>query len=112
MKRSTVNFMGFGHFSIIFCLIVVGCGGLSSEPRSEEETTVIVQLINEGSHQDLELAFESYSLKKKKVISRPLYIILFEFDAEKISNEELVTLLKQSPLVKEAQLNRKVQLRN
>ena len=97
---------------ILFCVTLVSCKGSSADVSTEEESTVLVQLFESGNEEALEVAFSDYDLKMKKVVSRPLYIGLYTFNTDKTTNTELVALLKKSPLVKEAQLNRNVELRN
>lgn len=112
MNKSIPKKIFIGITLVILCVVVTSCKGTSTEVKSEEETTVIVQLKEEGTESALENEFATYGLEKKKVLSRPLFIFLFTFDTQKTTNTELVELLKKSPLVKEAQLNRNVELRN
>jgi hypothetical protein len=78
----------------------------------QEDNTVIVKIKENASTDSLEISFNSYDLKKEKILSGPLNIYLFTFNKKKITNKDLVLFLKESPLVEEAQLNRNVNQRN
>ena len=112
MNGSSSKKLLVGVLAGLFIILTVSCKGSSTEELSEEQTTVIVQLKEAGTSEALEKEFKSYGLKEKKVLSRPLYIVLYTFNTEKTTNVALVKLLKQSPLVKEAELNSSVELRN
>lgn len=78
----------------------------------EENSTVLVQMFNDESVPFLEEEFAKYDLLVEKPVSRPTYIYLFKFNSGKIIDSTLIKLLKKSGLVKEAQQNRNVQIRN
>lgn len=84
----------------------------SKETGVSISNDVLVQLYDDQSIMALEKEFSEYSLKNKKVVSRPMHIFLFEYNENKISDTTLIHLLKTSNLVKEAQQNRDVTLRN
>ncbi|MBX2826912.1 MAG: hypothetical protein KTR22_02040 [Flavobacteriaceae bacterium] len=107
MKKSTI----YSWTVLLVMAVFISCKSNDSVQNSEKNT-VIVQLHDSDAVGSLEEQHETYNLKKEKVLSRPMQIFLFTFDSEKIKNTELVELLKQSDLVKEAQLNRNVTLRN
>lgn len=73
---------------------------------------VLVQFNEQYESTNLEETYVAYELKKKKVVSRPMHIYLFTYNSKKIKQAELIELLKTSELVKEAQPNRNVQIRN
>lgn len=98
-------------FLLLFVIIAFSCKS-HDNAKDNEVYTVIVQMHDSSATAQLEQDHAPYDLKKEKVISRPMQIFLFSFNSGKISNTELVQLLKQSNLVKEAQLNRNVTLRN
>jgi len=97
---------------VFFCNPLISCKSKASNGLTEQGTTVIIKLAENATTEALEIAFKPYHLKKEKVLSRPLYIFLFTFDTNTTNDKDLVTLLKKSPLVDEAQLNRNVELRN
>lgn len=90
----------------------MACISAGADSAIEKGTTVIVQLTDDATSEKLETEFKTYRLKQREVLSRPLKIVLFDFDHKKIEDTDLVTLLKKSALVKEAQPNREVQPRN
>jgi len=83
-----------------------------SSTQIEEAKTVLVQVYNSGSVALLEGDYSEYELRKEKVVSRPMHIYLFTYNANKIIETELIKKLKTSDLVKEAQSNKNVQSRN
>jgi len=95
----------------MLCGISFSCKSKSST-QVEEVTTVLVQVYDDTSIALLEQNFGKYTLLKEKVVSRPMHIYLFTYDSKKIIEEELIKQLKTSDLVKEAQSNKNVQLRN
>tara|TARA_R100000935_G_scaffold8302_7_gene17550 strand:- start:188684 stop:189031 length:348 start_codon:yes stop_codon:yes gene_type:complete len=105
------------RLSILFFTLALFFAGLSScksnqpEPL-EKEVSILVQLYEDTAVQTLEDTFVDYTLTKEKVVSRPTKIYLFTFNSKKITDVELIKLLKESSLVKEAQQNRTVQIRN
>ncbi|MDC8004070.1 hypothetical protein POV27_08395 [Aureisphaera galaxeae] len=107
MKKETL----FTWTVLLLITVAISCKSKDAAQDSEKNT-VIVQLHDSESVVQLEESHTEYSLKKEKVLSRPMHIFLFRFNSEKIQNTELVELLKKSDLVKEAQLNRNVTLRN
>lgn len=87
------------------------CKSKSSTPV-EEATSILVQMYDDTAITLLEQNYSEYKLLKEKVVSRPMHIYLFTYDSKKIVEEELIKQLKTSKLVKEAQSNKNVQLRN
>jgi len=80
--------------------------------QAEDSSDVLVQVYEDTDLSLLEDTYKAYELQKVEVVSRPMHIYLFKFNSKKIKEIELVKLLKQSDLVKEAQPNRNVELRN
>jgi hypothetical protein len=74
--------------------------------------TVLVQMAPGAQVSELEEKFSAYSLQLEKKVSRPMDIYLFNFNPEKITEKQLLLLLKKSTMVKEAQRNKEVQNRN
>ena len=97
--------------SILLVYTLSSCKS-KSETLEGNDQTVLVQLHDLNTVDSLEDAFGQYQLKQDRLISRPMQIILFSFNSEKIQDTTLIRLLKTSELVKEAQQNRDVKLRN
>lgn len=97
--------------AIIVLCITFSCKS-NIESANNEDTTILVQLYDANSLEKLVQEFDVYNLQKQKLVSRPMNIFLFSFNSEKIAPTELIGLLKESDLVKEAQKNKKVELRN
>jgi len=95
----------------VILLLLFSCKS-KIETTNSEETTVLVQMYDANSLEMLIQDFDAYNLQKQKLVSRPLHIFLFSFNSEKITATELIDLLKASDLVKEAQTNKNVELRN
>lgn len=93
-----------------FLIFLNACKNKNIE-HSEDTTEVLVQVYEDTAVTILEDTYKVYGLKKVKVVSRPMYIYLFEFNPKKIKQTELIALLKTSDLVKEAQINRNVETR-
>lgn len=104
-KKYVLPILGF------FIVLAISCKS-KHEKFADENVTILVQLHDAESIADLESDFSEYALKMEKVVSRPTQIYLFTFNSKKIKDTELISLLKTSDLVKEAQQNRNVQLRN
>lgn len=96
-------------FFFTFCL--VSACKTKNTINSNNNTTVLVQLFDDSEVVTLENTYKNYGLQKQKVVSRPMSIYLFNFNSDKIVDTTLIKLLKQSPLVKEAQKNGNVQQR-
>ncbi len=107
MKKNSL----LGWVALLLITLVFACK--SKEPLQENESnTLIVQMHDSQATVQLEKDYTQYDLQEKKVLSRPMNIFLFTFNSEKIQNTELLELIKKSDLVKEAQLNKNVTLRN
>lgn len=100
------------RLAILFCMVTISSCKTPSETGDYATEEVLVQLNDGAVVTGLEEAFETYQLRNQKVVSRPMNIHLFTFNSEKISQSELIQQLKSSALVKEAQPNNDVQLRN
>lgn len=84
----------------------------SKEPsRTSPQATVLIQLHDENTIAELEEDFMRFALKREKIVSRPMNIHLFKFDANKVADTTLVDFLRQSSLVKEAQTNKEITTR-
>lgn len=100
------------------------CSGTKSGAQTKDNTAVhqnnghiiqgelIVQLANNSTPQELEATFTKYQLKLKNPVAKSMNMWLFEFDTSSIENEKLIKLLKKSDFVKEAESNKKLELRN
>ena len=91
---------------------IASCKSRTSEIDETTTRTVLVQVHDDDSIPILEDAFKEYDLAKEKIVSNPMSIYLFTFNTAKITDLALIKLLKESELVKEAQQNRNVQIRN
>lgn len=80
--------------------------------KVQDDATLLVQLKDVKSINTLEKEFVAYELTRIKLVSRPMFIYLVSYSTDKIDEEELIGLLKNSSLVKEAQPNREVNTRN
>ena len=56
--------------------------------------------------------FQDASLQSKRLLSKRMNIFLFEFDANRVSDVEFLSLVKQHPFVLEAQFNHYVEQRS
>ncbi len=92
--------------------VIMGITSCKSSQPEINQTTLLIQLYEDSAVQVLENNFKDYKLAKEKIVSRPTKIYLFTFDSQKITDTELIKLLKASDLVKEAQQNRTIQTRN
>ncbi len=97
-------------FLIVLIALCTGCKGHDVSNKVEGRT-VLVQLYSDSTRGKLENQFAQYALKEQKKVSRPMNIYLFTFDTAKVSDTTLVRLLKESSLVKEAQTNKEVIIR-
>lgn len=95
---------------VLFTVTVVGCKS-GEKSSTAVKNNLLVQLTDVAVVSALEADFKQYELYSTKVVSRPVHIFLFEYNATTISEEKLIALLKQSEYVKEAQPNRAIQLR-
>lgn len=108
MRKKTKN---GSRLLLVVLLILVSACKTKNKVQTDNTPSILVQLYNDSTVTALELAYKKYDLQKQKVVSRPMSIYLFQFDAASIEDTTLITLLKQSKLVKEAQRNRNVELR-
>lgn len=108
MRKKTKN--GSRLLLVVLLILVTACK-TKNKVQTDKAPSILVQLYNDSTVTALELAYKKYDLQKQKVVSRPMSIYLFQFDASSIEDTTLITLLKQSKLVKEAQRNGNVELR-
>ena len=101
----------FPTICLLLTVAILSCKS-KSETLPGENDTVLVQLHNLEATDSLVKAFEEYQLVENRLVSRPMQIVLFSFNSRKIKDTTLIRMLKSSKLVKEAQQNRDVQLRN
>lgn len=97
---------------VILTITLYSCKTPTSEISESYTNTVIVDLREGITSETLESAFSKYDLQQKKKLSRPLNIILFTFDQDKIEAEKLVVELRKSVLVDNAQTNKEINPRN
>ena len=107
MKKNTL----LVWVALLLITLVFSCKSKDSL-QENERNTLIVQMHDSQATTKLVKDYSQYDLQEKKVLSRPMNIFLFTFNSEKIQNSELLELIKKSDLVKEAQLNKNVTLRN
>ncbi|MAZ73433.1 MAG: hypothetical protein CMC70_09835 [Flavobacteriaceae bacterium] len=95
---------------LLFTIVLISCK--SSKPEiTENQSTILVQVTEETAVSALETNFKTYGLKYLKVVSRPMFIYLFSYNAEKISEAQLIILLKQEENVTEVQSNKDIEPR-
>lgn len=106
MKITTFTF-------ISLCVLLLGAGACRTKPSETAtgDASVLIQLYEDVAIPSLEKNFSQYDLQMDRVVSRPTKIYLFNFNATKISDIQLIEQLKASSLVKEAQQNRNVESR-
>jgi len=102
---------GLGLLIVVFLSVTALVSCKTKIDTNTNNSNVLVQVHDDDSVAILENEFLVHKLKKEKVVSRPIKIYLFTFDAATTSDIKLVELLKKSPLVKEAQRNQKVESR-
>lgn len=100
--------------SFVLAAFSISCKSNAKTQNISEENsaTVLVDLTEKGTADVLILDFSEINLQKIKKISRPLNIILFSFDSTKIDMDTLVSQLKQSSIVEDAQSNKNSTNRN
>ena len=104
------------RFSTLTTLVIAficfnSCKNLDTT-QTEDNSDLLVQVYEESAISALEVAYGEYELQKVKMVSRSMNIYLFTFNSKKIKQNELIQLLKNSDLVKEAQSNKNIQPRN
>ena len=97
---------------LLFSILVFSCKSGQKDMEGKALPTVLVQMEQEITVLMLEEEFSKYGLQQEKMVSRPMHIYLFTYNAETITENKLIDLLRESPLVKEAQRNKNVQTRN
>jgi hypothetical protein len=97
---------------VILTITLISCKSSTSEISESYDNTVIVDLGEGVTSEKLESAFRKYDLQEKKKLSRPLNIVLFTFNQDKIEVEKLVIELRESSLVDNAQTNKEINTRN
>ncbi|MEL6812452.1 MAG: hypothetical protein AAFP76_14060 [Bacteroidota bacterium] len=107
MKKNTVVIV----VVLLVVSTVIACKSKSST-SNEEAKTILVQVFEDASVELLEQDYSAYELRKEKVVSRPMRIYLFTYNTQKIEEKELISQLKTSQWVQEAQSNKNVQTRN
>lgn len=73
---------------------------------------LLIQLKKNTDISLIEEAFKGYELKSIKLISKHLNIWLVSYNAQHITAQELLLQIKSNSLVKDAQTNKKMELRN
>ena len=79
-------------------------GEMLIQIRPDLETDSILRTLSED--------FQDASLQSKRLLSKRMNIFLFEFDANSVSDAEILSLVKQHPFVLEAQFNHYVEQRS
>ena len=113
MKRKHLTRYTLLSIAIVACL--VSCKSNTqhiSEENKTTITTILVDLKENSNPETLILDFSEINLQKIKQISRPLNIFLFSFDNTKIEMDLLLSQLKQSSIVENAQSNKETTNRN
>ncbi len=98
---------------LILATIVACKTKAETEMHSPSEAqTVLVQLIETATPEDLEQQFKMVDLQHKKRISNTMRIYLLTFNSQKVTLGKLLEQLKESELVLKAQANQSVSNRN
>jgi len=79
-------------------------GEMLIQIRPDLESDFILRTLSEN--------FQDESLQSKRLLSKRMNIYLFEFDANRVSDAEFLSLVKQHPFVLEAQFNHYVEQRS
>ena len=79
-------------------------GEMLIQIRTDLETNFILKTLSEY--------FQTAAFQSKRLLSKRMNIYLFEFDANRVSEAEFLSLVKQHPFVLEAQFNHYVQERS
>tara|TARA_B110000008_G_C16847566_1_gene515405 strand:+ start:72 stop:335 length:264 start_codon:yes stop_codon:yes gene_type:complete len=69
---------------------------------------ILVDLQTDFDSQLLEIKFEKYQLLKIKDVSKSLNIILYQFDANKISVDKLIKKISKIDGIESVQTNKKI----
>jgi hypothetical protein len=94
---------------LLSAFITLSCSSTSSVSADESIVgEILIDLITGYDSKELEESFSKYNLKKERVISPSLNIILCKFDSEKIALEKLIIKVKKDKGVEEAQSNKKI----
>lgn len=100
MKKITVLFFAG--------LILIGCR-VNSNAKSKDTPGEILIDLKEGVEIDsFSAKLKKYQLKKNKVVSPGMNIVLFDFNQGKIEVEELIEKVKKMEEVENAQTNKKI----
>lgn len=95
-------------FLVIFSLLGKEAAYVSGEIlvqiRTDLESEFILRTLSED--------FQDVSLQSKRLLSKRMNIYLFEFDTQRVSDEEFLSSVKQHPFVLEAQFNHYVEQRS
>jgi hypothetical protein len=94
---------------LLSALITMSCSSSSSVSADQSiDGEILIDLIAGYDSKEIEESFSKYNLKKERVISASLNIILCKFDSEKIAIEKLIIKVKKDKRVEEAQSNKKI----
>ncbi len=103
--------------SNIYCIcfafsFTYSCKTKSKELIATQNNTVIIDLKESVTPEQIIADFNTISLQQEKKISNALNIHLFSFDENKIPIDTLLLKLKESEKVDNAQSNKKTNARN
>ena len=94
---------------LLCAFITISCSSSSSVSADQSiDGEILIDLIAGYDSKKIEESFSKYNLKKEKIISPSLNIILCKFDSEKITLEKLIIKVKKDKGVEEAQSNKKI----
>ncbi|MFT5890348.1 MAG: hypothetical protein ACI9Y7_000438 [Dokdonia sp.] len=99
-------------FICFVCFFIYSCKTKSEELVTTQNNTVIIDLKESVTPEQIMTDFNTISLKQEKKISNALNIHLFSFDENKIPINTLLLKLKESDIVDNAQSNKKTNARN
>ena len=101
--------------TLFFCasllLINMSCKQSKTDESSPQQGEVIVKLDDDVTGEQLESSFTEYQLKVVKRLGAKSSYYLCKFDIRSVETDSMVSLLKNSDMVVEAQRNRDLSTR-
>lgn len=93
---------------ILFFSLMSSCGINSTVvDESAIKGEILIDFVADFDAKKIEPEFAKYALKKEKITSPSLNIVLFKFNPEKIAIDKLIKKVKKHESVQEAQSNKK-----
>ena len=89
----------------------MSCRQSKTDENSPQQGEVIVKLADDVTSEQLENSFTEFQLKVVKRLGARSSYYLCKFDIRSVETDSMVSLLKQSDMVEEAQRNRDLSTR-